>query len=376
MENQSRKAFAATAVALSMLLSAPVFASGWNGWGTPCTRTAWSMLKACGFDVRDDRNETIANCRNISDADARDECFDEAADEAREEYQYCGDQYYARKDACSTLGEFRYDPDPLLDPANMFIDPDDIPDIYGVNPYVSLESGHTYLLRAGEDGEETVVVHVTDESREILGVLCRVVLDIVFETEEEEGEVEYETVEVTDDWFAQDTVGNVYYCGEVARNFEDGILRDLDGSFEAGIDFAKSGELIRAFPMAGDAHRQEFALGEAEDIVLYVDTAAVPSEEEGGDNEDFPCAPDLCLKSFEFAPLEPESSEFKYYLPGTGFVLAVSMEDGEFDGEREELVCIGDSVDILEDPACEIDDPEVLLEELCEVADAFCGEEE
>ncbi|HJP04984.1 MAG: hypothetical protein CL799_06865 [Chromatiales bacterium] len=84
----------------------------------------------------------------------------------------------------------------------------------------------------------------------------------------------------------------------------------------------------------------------------------------------------MCLQTFEFAPLEPESTEFKYYLPGIGFVLAVSMEDGEFDGEREELVCIGDSVDILEDPECEIDDPEVLLEELCEISDAFCAEEE
>ena len=53
------------------------------------------------------------------------------------------------------------------------------------------------------------------------------------------------------------------------------------------------------------------------------------------------------------------------------------MEDGEITGEREELVCIGDSIEILSDPACGIDDPEELLEELCEVApDAFCNDDD
>ena len=51
-----------------------------------------------------------------------------------------------------------------------------------------------------------------------------------------------------DDWFAQDAQTNVYYCGELARNFEDGVLRDLDGSFEAGLDYAQGGALTLAFP--------------------------------------------------------------------------------------------------------------------------------
>ena len=100
--------------------------------------------------------------------------------------------------------------------------------------------------------------------------------------------------------------------------------------------------------------------------------------DEGGDNEAFLCEGN-CLKTFDFAPLEPESTEYKYYLPGTGFVLAVSLEDGEIDPEgREELVCVGDSLDILEDEACGIEDPVELLEELCDLHDEFCddGEDE
>lgn len=345
-------------------------------WGRPssaCERTAGKMFNACLHDTRDDLNETIANCLNIANSRERKECRLDAREARKEEVETCYDIRDARINACEVLDEERYALDPLLDPALAFIDPDEVPGTYPVNPYVSVASGHTYVLRAGEEGEETVVVHVTDESREILGIACRIVVDIVVEVAEEDGEIEYEAVEVTDDWFAQDMTGDVFYCGEVARNFEDGILRDLDGSFEAGIDFAKSGVLIRAFPMSGEAHRQEFALGEAEDIVQYVDLATAPTAEEGGDNPAFPCSPDLCLKTFDFAPLEPESTEFKYYLPGTGFVLAAAMEDGELTGEREELVCIGDTLEILEDPACEIADPEALQEELCKLApETFC----
>lgn len=119
-------------------------------------------------------------------------------------------------------------------------------------------------------------------------------------------------------------------------------------------------------------------MGEAEDIVQYIDLQAAPTGEEGGDNPLFPCgtggSSGACLKTFDFAPIEPESTEFKYYLPDTGFVLAVSMEDGEFTGEREELTCVGESLDLLQDPACGIEDPAGLLEELCALApDAFCN---
>lgn len=341
-----------------------------------CERSAEFMYRACRHDVRDDYLTTAANCVNISNRPERRACFREARALRVEEAEFCEEVEEAREEACEILGEDRYDPDPLLDPDIEFIHPDQVPGIYAQNPFVSVVAGHTYVLKAGEDGEETVVVHVTGDTREILGVECRVVIDIVLEESEEAGGVyEYEAVEVTNDWFAQDSMSNVYYCGEIARNFEDGVLRDLDGSFEAGLDFAKSGVLIRAsFPGLGVAHRQEFALGEAEDIIQYMDEAAVPSAEEGGENELFSCTPAGCLKTFDFAPLEPEAAEFKYYKPGVGFVLAVAMEDGDFTGEREELVCIGNSLDVLmDDPDCGIGDPEALLEELCSLSpDTFC----
>ena len=84
-----------------------------------------------------------------------------------------------------------------------------------------------------------------------------------------------------------------------------------------------------------------------------------------------------CLKTFDSSALDPESTEFKYYRKDIGFVLAVSMEDGEIDGEREELVCVGDSIDILSTTACGLNDVESLLDKLCELSpEAFCQEDD
>ncbi len=363
-------------MALSLLLtvgglSPNIYA---DGKGSACHRTTKAMFSSCQAELSEESFEATANCENVEDGN---ECRREARQEAKENAKECKDVRSARHDACHILDEKNYKLDPLLDPDITFIDPDDVPDAYAANPYVSIAAGHTYVLRAGEEEEEVVIVHVTEESREIQGVLCRIVVDIVFEASMEDGEIEYESVEVTQDWFAQDENGNVYYCGEIAKNFEDGVLRDLEGSFESGRDFAKSGVLIQMFPVPGDAHRQEFLLGDAEDIVRYESLSANPTEEEGGENPSFPCGAGGCLKTFDFAPIDPESTEYKYYLPGTGFVLAVAMEDGEIAGEREVLLCVGDSLDVLEDAACELDNLPELLEELCELSpDAFCEEEE
>lgn len=346
---------------------------GWEQGGSPCETTAREMYKACGFDIRDDLNVARARCTNLGDNDDRRDCQDEARKVFREDAAICSDQFAARLDACEMLGEQRYDPDPLLAPGSVFVDPNEI-DESSANPYVSIVAGHTYVLRAGEEGEETVVVHVTNATREIQGVKCRVIVDAVVAADEDQatGEIDYVPVEVTDDWVAQDQNGDVYYCGEIARNFEDGQLVDLDGSFEAGRGGAKAGILFKNLPEPGGTHRQEFALGEAEDIIRYEDVNVSPTQE----NADFPCA-DGCVKTFDFTPLSPESTEFKYYRPGVGFVLAEAMEDGKLTGEREELVCVGSSLEVLRSAACDISDAEVLLDKLCELAPhAFCPQGE
>lgn len=329
---------------------------------TICEKTAKKMFRSCRNEIKEEYFATTAKCINFGDPIERAECFELAVEALHEDKEGCSDQREARNQVCELLAEDRYDPEAFLHNDNFVEEPD------GTNPYFSLAPGHTYVARAGEDFEETIVVTVTNELRDVLGVNCRLVVDIVL-VEDDEGDLE--AVEVTDDYYALAVNGDVHYCGEVARNFEDGILVDLDGSFEAGRDYAKSGVLIKAQPFAGDAHRQEYLLGEAEDVIQYVAGEASKTsvgDGEGGENPAFPCN-DNCIKTEEFIPPEPGSGEFKYFKAGVGFVLGVALEDGVPTGERDELVCTGDSLTVLSD--CGIDETTVGL--LCELSPvAFC----
>lgn len=175
-------------------------------------------------------------------------------------------------------------------------------------------------MRVLKSGDETITVTVTNETIEILGVKCAVIRDIV----EENGKI----VEDTDDWYAQDSEGNVWYFGEISKNFEDGQLDNLDGSWKAGVDSAQPGIIMKAEPVVGDIYRQEFALGEAEDMAEVVET------EHTTESVDVADCSEGCLVTREFLPIEPEVEEFKYFAPGIGLILAI---DGNT-GDREELV--------------------------------------
>ena len=77
---------------------------------------------------------------------------------------------------------------------------------------------------------------------------------------------------------------------------------------------------------------------------------------------------------------EPDSGEFTCFLAGIGFVLGVGLEDGEPTGDRDELVCSGDSLAILDDPSCGIGDAgriAPLKTALCRLSpDAFCEDQD
>lgn len=327
---------------------------------TPCQLTARDAAKACRADADEEYLLAQGVCRNFGNKDVRSECRADAEDTRDEDLSECNDARDVRFEVCDVLDEFRYNPP--WRPAD-FVDPDAIGDTVAENPYLSLIAGKTWLIVAGEEQDETVVEYVTEDTRRIGGVECRVVKAVEFDTEEEDGEVEYELTELTDDWYAQHVNGDVWYCGELARNYEDGELADLEGSFEAFEEGAKPGILLLANPQIGDAHRQEWFLGEAEDTAEVLDTAGIPPLEVEG----FECAPGGCLVQKELNPDDPGVTENKYFLAGTGFVQATEFEDDAPTADREELVCAGDTLEsCVTDPA--------LLEALCEAdPDTFEG---
>jgi hypothetical protein len=190
------------------------------------------------------------------------------------------------------------------------------------NPYWPMRVGSRWVYREtdSEGTRQKVVVTVTPRTKLIAnGVRARVVRDVVTE--------KGVPVEVTDDWYAQDRAGNVWYLGEATTEYEDGKPVSTEGSFEAGVDGAEAGVIMPARPRPGLRYRQEYYKGEAEDrarIVSLREQAEVPAGHYR-----------RVLMTRDVNPLEPNVLEFKFYARGVGPVLAVSVSGGS---DREELV--------------------------------------
>jgi hypothetical protein len=192
------------------------------------------------------------------------------------------------------------------------------------NPYWPMSPGSRWVFSETDTKgtREKVVVEVTDRTKTIAnGIEARVIRD----TATENGV----PVEITDDWYAQDKQGNVWYLGEYVTNYENGKIVDHDGSFEAGVDGAQPGVVMPADPKPGVSYRQEYYKGEAEDrgavITVGQERVNVPH---GFFNKDV-------LMTRDIVPLEPKVQELKFYAPGVGPVLSIHTDNP---GGRSELV--------------------------------------
>ncbi len=240
---------------------------------------------------------------------------DDARDEAREEYEDA-------RDAASGAYRVRLELAQDLDEEQIYsvqIDPSKFTTNI-TNPYFPLQVGNEWTYRGEtEDGVETTVVTVLDETKVIAGVTCVVVRDIV--------KLDGVPVEDTLDWYAQDQDGNVWYFGEIAVNYdEDGDITDVDGSWQAGKDGALPGIVMPAAPQVGDVYRQEFYAGEAEDYARVLETDGTASVPFGSFTN--------CVVTFDGNPMEPDHQEHKTYASGVGTVLELDVESGE----RVELI--------------------------------------
>jgi hypothetical protein len=190
------------------------------------------------------------------------------------------------------------------------------------NPYLPLAVGSRWVYSETEDGtpDAKVVIEVTDKTKTIAnGVEAVVVRDTLT--------VDGEPLEVTDDWYAQDSDGNVWYLGEDTAEYENGKVSSREGSFEAGVDGAEAGIAMPADPQDGTTYRQEYLKGEAEDRaeVLSLDEKA---QAQAGY---YP----KTLMTKDLVPLEPKVTELKFYAEGVGQVLAIHTSGGS---GREELI--------------------------------------
>jgi hypothetical protein len=190
------------------------------------------------------------------------------------------------------------------------IDPADFTNVLD-NPLFPLSS-FTELVYEGEETDpdtgETfttrVEMTVLPDEKVVAGVQVLVVQDQAFE----DGEL----VESTLDYFAQHTDGSVYYFGEDVNNYEDGELKDHDGSWLAGEGENQPGIIMPPAPAVGDVFQQEKAPGIAEDemtVLSLTESVSVPA----GEFTD-------CIKTEDRNPLDEGAIEYKFYCPDIGFV--------------------------------------------------------
>ena len=189
------------------------------------------------------------------------------------------------------------------------------------NPYFPMAPGNRWVYVEREPGHTSrVVMTVTDETKRIAnGITARVVRDVVSEGKE--------LVEVTDDWYAQDKDGNVWYLGEATTEYVNGKPATTKGSFEAGVDGAQAGVAMPAKPVQGLSYRQEFSRGQAEDsaVVLAVrEQAQVPF----GHFRNVLVTKDLNGLKLKFV-------EYKLYARGVGPVMTLGISGTRV---REELI--------------------------------------
>ncbi|MFD2519077.1 hypothetical protein [Salinimicrobium flavum] len=205
---------------------------------------------------------------------------------------------------------------PNFDPAN-FSNPTNITNpYYGPSAYAFYE----YEVFEVEDGVmgseavEQIMIERRTETKEVMGITTVIQRDVV--------RVDGVIVEDTDDWIAQDDSGNLWYMGELSKNYDEmGNFLDTEGSWEAGIDGALPGYWLPGDPSLGQFYYQEYYEGEAEDFaeVVALDETVIIDM---GTFENV-------LVTRDVNPFEPNVYELKYYAPGTGLIMEEAYEDGE-----------------------------------------------
>jgi hypothetical protein len=178
------------------------------------------------------------------------------------------------------------------------------------NPYLPYRPGSRWVYRGVKDGvTQTDTVVVTHRTRVIDGVSATALTDIATH--------DSRVLESTTDWYAQDAKGNVWYFGEATKAYSPDGTVDTSGSWLAGVHGALPGIVMTSHPRVGDAHRQEYWQGHAEDQYWLVDlrqTVTVPF-----------LASHHAALTMEWSRLEPGVIDQKYYVRGIGVIKEIAV---------------------------------------------------
>ena len=181
------------------------------------------------------------------------------------------------------------------------------------NPYFPLKTGSQFIFDGIRDGKpQHTLVTVTNETKMIMGVATVVVRDVVTSN----GAL----VEKTTDWYAQAKNGDVWYFGEATAEYLNGQVSNTQGSWEAGVDNAQPGIIMKAKPKLGVTYRQEFRPGVAEDVAK-VTTMGTTYKTGGTTYRNVTITTDR-------NPLNPDKLDQKYFAPGVGLIYTKKLSAG------------------------------------------------
>lgn len=206
------------------------------------------------------------------------------------------------------------------------------------NLYFPLEPGTIYVYEgepANEEAgdEEIIRLAATFDTKNVANVSATVVRETAWAN----GFLQ----EDTNDWFAQDKNGNVWYLGESTTALEydeDGnfIGTNNEGAWEAGVNGAQPGYIMPANPQVGDRYFQEFAPNDE-----ALDQAEIISRREQLITEIGTFRNGL--QTLESTELAPGVFDYKYYAPGVGLVLVEELDENlkpEFVVELESITFV------------------------------------
>ena len=192
--------------------------------------------------------------------------------------------------------------EPHLNPKNFSLTID--------NPYYPLPVGRVWIYKGTKDGVSQVDrVEVTPYTKKVAeGITARVVTDVA-----RHGNT---LLEKTEDYYAQDDRGNVWYLGEHTTAYHDGH-QDHSGSWEAGVNDGEPGIIMLAHPEIPNAYRQEYLYGKAEDTAWVVNVSGSFTVPLGTFRH--------VLNTLEFARIEPKVVDQKLYAPGVGIIFEKAL---------------------------------------------------
>jgi len=178
----------------------------------------------------------------------------------------------------------------------------------GRNLHFILEPGYVLVL---ENGSERLTITVLNETQRVGDVDTRV----VEEKETKSGKL----VEISRNYCAiSKKTNSVYYFGEDVDIYKNERVVGHDGAWLSGVKGARFGLLMPGIIELGSKYYQELAPRVAMDRaeIISVNETVVTLAARFTN----------CLKVKETTPLEPRSTEYKYYAAGIGLVQDGSLK--------------------------------------------------